>query len=221
MQCRSTLRLVVDCGVWPGQADLSAGHVLVAVASSWLCWIIFLLFSRYITVYNRHSSLLYSGWWVLQEDVLQYLFEIQEYDSCPPQSHGKESNDWWVVKQWATQHRHIAFAGIIFSRRQHNKQEEGSDWLGWSIASFYSSRFAPDNREWYQWTGRHFRSSLLSESLSLIIDSAQHCVVTLDVQNSRSVPWNQLVEKSWYRTRIRQATKKNNNKMEQDPYCTE
>ena len=130
-----------------------------------------------------------------------------------PQSRGMKSDDWWVVKQWATHLHHITFARMIFSRRQHNKQRESSDWLGWSIASFFSSRLASVNREWCQWTGRHFQSSLRStwwiiQRTVLSSTQPQRCVVTIDVQNSRWVPWNKLVEKTWYRTRIRQTTQK-------------
>lgn len=83
----------------------------------------------------------------------------------------------------------------MFCRLQHNKQGEGSDWFGQSSASIDSSRFASDNREWYQWTSRHFQllfSGLLREKSECVLSPTQpqHCVVTIDVRNSRSVPWN-------------------------------
>lgn len=100
------------------------------------------------TIATRH-------YFTVVEDYYKRMFsstciQYKNMTHVHPQSRGMKSDDWWVVKQWATHLHHITFARMIFSRRQHYKQIESSDWLGWSIASLHSSRFASVNREWCQ-----------------------------------------------------------------------
>jgi hypothetical protein len=88
MHCRSTLRLVVGCGVWPGQADLSAGHVLVAVLLNRHLLLLFGI--KKIFVYIIATRITISQLLMVSTgECFRYLSTVQEYDSCLLQSHGR------------------------------------------------------------------------------------------------------------------------------------
>ena len=151
MHCRSVLRLAVDCGVWPGQADLSAGHVL------WLLLFRVLLKHHLLQLWSNLSAIIQNYVLLiytiatriailqrLRSFTGERLFAVQEDDSCYSSHIGKKTVRWLMSCQKSEP---------LNGTASHNFEArlQGIVCLGQSIASFNSSLFASDDL-----LGRHF-----------------------------------------------------------------
>lgn len=141
-----------------------------------------------------------------------------------------ESDDWWVVKQWATQHRHITFAKVSSLGVDITSKEKTV--IDQDRILPYSSRIASSLCEWIrcnrQTLSQHYYWLFKEQTVRIyrqksVINSATTLCChnwCLDFKIGTMEP---IFRWSWYRTRNRQTTKETTNihKKEHDPYCTE